>query len=65
MCATGYSIDYATRLAKILAIKIGLPTYVGCSMSFAGIMPEEEMEGLNRVVEEVMAKFRDGHATEL
>jgi len=26
-------------------------------MSFAGITPEEEMEGFNRIVKEVMLKF--------
>lgn len=57
LCATGSSIEYATRLAKILARKTGLPVYVGCSISFAGTTPDEEMEGLTRVVGEVMVQF--------
>lgn len=46
-------------MSKILARKTNLPVYVSCSMNFAGITPEEEMEGLTRVVEEVMAKFNN------
>lgn len=34
-----------------------LPVYVGCSMSFAGIVPEEEIEGLTLIVDEIMARF--------
>lgn len=64
LCATGSSIDYAIRLAKILARKIGLPTYVGCSINFAGIMPEEEIEGLSRVVDEIMTKFEGSQAAQ-
>ncbi|KAJ9655058.1 hypothetical protein H2198_005999 [Neophaeococcomyces mojaviensis] len=60
LSSTGSSIDYATRLSKILARKMKLPVYVGCSMSFAGITPEEEIEGLTRIVEEVMAQFNNG-----
>ncbi|KAK5954987.1 hypothetical protein OHC33_003666 [Knufia fluminis] len=63
LCATGSSIDYATRLSKILARRMRLPVYVGCSMSFAGITPEEEMEGLGRVVSEIMAKFESSKTT--
>lgn len=40
-----------------------LPVYVGCSMSFAGITPEEEMEGLGRIVSEIMAKFESSKTT--
>lgn len=57
LCSSGYSIDYATRLSKILARKMKMPVYIGCSMSFAGIVPEEELEGLTRIVHEIMAVF--------
>lgn len=57
LCESGSSIEYATRVSKILARKTNLPTYVSCSMNFAGITPEEEMEGLTRVIEEVMTRF--------
>jgi len=42
-----------------------LPVYVGCSMSFVGITPEEEMEGLARIVEEIMARFNVAKNTHL
>lgn len=51
-------MDFTTRLAKILARKLGKPVYVGNSTSFAsagmGGTVEEEMEGFRRVVEVVM-----------
>lgn len=52
------SLDFATRMAKVLARKTGRAAYVGSSVSFAdGVMGgnvEEEMEGFRRVVEAVM-----------
>ncbi|CAI6336255.1 unnamed protein product [Periconia digitata] len=52
------TLDFTTRLAKLLARKLGKPVYVGNSMSFAnagmGGTVEEEMEGFRRVVEAVM-----------
>ncbi|KAF2143339.1 uncharacterized protein K452DRAFT_225325 [Aplosporella prunicola CBS 121167] len=52
------TLDVATRLAKILAKRTAMPTYVGNSVSFAsagaGGSVEEEMEGVRRVVEVVM-----------
>ncbi|GAB7353220.1 hypothetical protein MBLNU459_g3740t1 [Dothideomycetes sp. NU459] len=52
------SLDFATRLAKILARKTGRAVYVGSSVSFAdagnGGNVDEEMEGFRRVVETVM-----------
>lgn len=57
LCESGSSIEYATRVSKILARKTKLPAYVSCSMNFAGITPDEEIEGLTRVIEEIMMKF--------
>jgi hypothetical protein len=52
------TIDFTTRLAKLLARKLKKPVYVGNSMSFSsagmGGTVEEEMEGFKRVVEVVM-----------
>ncbi|KAI5851118.1 hypothetical protein DFP73DRAFT_590393 [Morchella snyderi] len=52
------TLETATRIGKILAKRLGLPVYVGNSMSFSaaggGGMVEEEMEGVRRVVECVM-----------
>ncbi|EDU43457.1 hypothetical protein PtrSN002B_000432 [Pyrenophora tritici-repentis] len=55
----GSTLDFTTRLAKVLARKTGKPVYVGNSSSFAsagmGGTVEEEMEGFRRVVEVVMS----------
>jgi hypothetical protein len=57
LSTSGSSIDYATRLAKILARRMKSPVYVGCSMNFAGTTTEEEMEGLTAVVGQIMDKW--------
>jgi len=52
------NLDFTTRLAKLLARKVGKPVYVGNSISFAstgmGGTVEEEMEGFRRCVDVVM-----------
>lgn len=55
------SLDFTTRLAKILARRSGKPTYVGNSMVLtdgmgAGPTVEEEMEGLGKIVDVVMGE---------
>ncbi|KAL3425963.1 hypothetical protein PVAG01_02754 [Phlyctema vagabunda] len=56
------SVEFTTRLAKLLARKTGKATYVGNSISFAsagmGGTVEEEMEGFKKVVEVVMAEVK-------
>jgi len=51
------TLDFATRLSKLLARRTGKPVYVGNSTSFAsagmGGTVEEELEGVKRVVEVV------------
>lgn len=65
LCTTLYGssssssqLDFATRMARIIARKTGKPTYVGNSVSFAstgrGGAVEEEMDGLHRCIEVVM-----------
>ncbi|KAJ4991833.1 hypothetical protein SVAN01_02683 [Stagonosporopsis vannaccii] len=53
------TLDFTTRLSKVLARRTGKPIYVSSSMSFVnagmGGTVEEEMEGFKRVVEVVMA----------
>lgn len=53
------SIEYTTRVAKILARRMGKPVYVGCSIDphGLGLTVEEEMEGLTQFVKVVMEKF--------
>ena len=49
------TLEFTTRLAKLLARRTQLPTYVGNSISFAstglGGTVEEEMDAFKRVVE--------------
>lgn len=58
------TVEFTTRLAKLLARKTGKPVYVGNSISFAsagmGGTVEEEMEGFKKVVEVVMGKVGSG-----
>ncbi|KAL4934421.1 proteasome assembly chaperone 4 family protein [Aspergillus undulatus] len=51
--------EYATRIAKILARRMGAPVYLGCSIDpvALGLLPEEEMEGLTGIVDKVMMKW--------
>jgi hypothetical protein len=55
------SVEFTTRLAKLLARRTKRPVYVGNSISFAGAgmggTVEEEMEGFKKVVEVVMQEF--------
>ncbi|KAL8770984.1 MAG: hypothetical protein Q9209_003403 [Squamulea sp. 1 TL-2023] len=48
------SIEFANRVAKILARRTGKPNYVGCSVVFGNPSVEEEMAGVRAVVEEVL-----------
>jgi hypothetical protein len=54
LTTTPDTIEYATRLAKILARRLGIPVYVGCSVRVEGWTVEEEMEGLSVVVGKVV-----------
>lgn len=53
------TIDFATRLAKVLSRRTGKAAHVGSSVSFEasaqGGIVEEEMEGFRRVVGAVIA----------
>ena len=53
------SIDHATRTARILARKTGMPVYVGCSIDFSELVVEEQMEGLTKIIETVMEKWEE------
>ncbi|KAI1093979.1 hypothetical protein F5B19DRAFT_97275 [Rostrohypoxylon terebratum] len=56
------TIEFTTRLAKILARKTQMPVYVGNSISFAstglGGTVEEEMEALKKIVEVSFEKLQ-------
>ncbi|THC90015.1 hypothetical protein EYZ11_010529 [Aspergillus tanneri] len=53
------SVEYTTRVAKILARRMGIPVYVGCSLdpTALGLTVEEEMEGLAKIVDVIMARW--------
>ncbi|KAJ5099903.1 hypothetical protein N7532_006904 [Penicillium argentinense] len=53
------SIEYTTRVAKIITRRIGMPIYVGCSIdtNALGLQVEEEMEGLTHIVNLVVEKY--------
>ena len=51
------SIDFATRVAKIVARKTSKPTYVGCSAAFPAATVEEELEGVRAAIEAIMGEL--------
>lgn len=57
---TAANIEFTTRLAKILARRMSQPVYVGCSLDpgILGLMVEEEMEGLSRIVDVMTGQWR-------
>ena len=63
LCTTLYAqqgtLDFATRVAKIVAKRIARPVYVGWSGELGGIgrQVDEEMEGVRKVVEGIMGVF--------
>ncbi|KAK3984791.1 hypothetical protein QBC44DRAFT_387259 [Cladorrhinum sp. PSN332] len=50
LCDEEATVEFTTRLAKLIARKMGMPVYVGCSVSFVST-------GLGGSVEEVMEAF--------
>ncbi|RAL16721.1 proteasome assembly chaperone 4 family protein [Aspergillus homomorphus CBS 101889] len=60
------SLEYTTRVAKILARRLRVPVYVGSSIDPAslGLQVEEEMAGLRRIVEEVVRRWEEGEKKE-
>ncbi|BDD57255.1 hypothetical protein MPDQ_002921 [Monascus purpureus] len=55
------SVEYATRTAKILARRMGVPVYVGCSIdaSGLGLIVEEEMDGFKKIVGVIMKRWEE------
>ncbi|KAI4123793.1 MAG: hypothetical protein LQ338_005097 [Usnochroma carphineum] len=54
------SIDFATRVAKILARRTGKPVYVGCSIVLGNPTVEEEVAYVRAAVGEAMKVLGDG-----
>lgn len=51
------TIDHASRIAKILAQRMNVPVYVGCSMKLSGLMVEEQLGSLRELAEVIMEKW--------
>ncbi|KAK4453121.1 hypothetical protein QBC34DRAFT_376573 [Podospora aff. communis PSN243] len=62
LCTVEPTIEFTTRLAKLVSKKTQLPTYVGNSISFAstalGGSVEEEMEAFQKVAALVLSKLQ-------
>ncbi|KAK3308235.1 uncharacterized protein B0T15DRAFT_102521 [Chaetomium strumarium] len=62
LCTVEPTIEFTTRLAKLLARKTQRPTYVGNSISLAstglGGTVEEEMEAFQKVVEVTLSQLQ-------
>ncbi|KAF2665605.1 hypothetical protein BT63DRAFT_482531 [Microthyrium microscopicum] len=56
------TIDFATRLAKVLAKRSGLPTYVGNSVSFASMSRggdfQDETTAFGQIVQVVLEQIK-------
>lgn len=60
------SVEYTIRIAKILARRMTVPVYVGCSIdpTALGLLVEEEMEGLTKIVEVIMQRWEQSRKWE-
>ncbi|KAE8146918.1 hypothetical protein BDV25DRAFT_43754 [Aspergillus avenaceus] len=58
---TSANVEYTTRVAKILARRMQVPVYVGCSIDPVALelMVEEEMEGLTQIVDVIMKRWEE------
>ncbi|KAK3350867.1 hypothetical protein B0H65DRAFT_101312 [Neurospora tetraspora] len=67
LCTVEPTLEFTTRLAKLITRRTQLPTYVGNSASFAsaglGGTIEEEMEAFKQVAELVLSKLKSANAT--
>ncbi|KAF6835778.1 hypothetical protein CPLU01_04055 [Colletotrichum plurivorum] len=60
------TLEFTTRMAKLLAKRAGMPVYVGCSVNLGGsamgLSVEEEMEAFRAVVDVVTARLKGSQA---
>ena len=54
------SIEFATRVAKIIAKRTKKPTYVGCSVVLEGATADEEMEVTQVTIDGILKVLGDG-----
>ncbi|KAK1469554.1 hypothetical protein CMEL01_01321 [Colletotrichum melonis] len=56
------TLEFTTRMAKLLAKRANMPVYVGCSINLGGaamsLSVEEEMEAFQAIVDVVTAKLK-------
>ncbi|KAK1529450.1 hypothetical protein CPAR01_11762 [Colletotrichum paranaense] len=56
------TLEFTTRMAKLLAKRANMPVYVGCSINLGGaamsLSVEEEMEAFRAIVDVVTAKLK-------
>ncbi|KAJ0298486.1 hypothetical protein COL516b_009867 [Colletotrichum fioriniae] len=56
------TLEFTTRVAKLLAKRANMPVYVGCSINLGGaamsLSVEEEMEAFRAIVDVVTAKLK-------
>lgn len=53
------SVDFATRVAKIVARRTGKPTYIGCSVAFENATVEDEIASTKAAVDGIMIMLDD------
>lgn len=54
------SIEFATRIAKIIAKRTKKPTYVGCSVGLERATVDEEMEAMQVAVDGILTGLQNG-----
>lgn len=54
------SIEFATRIAKIIAKRTKKPTYVGCSVVLERATVDEEMEAMQAAVDGILTGLQGG-----
>lgn len=54
------SVEFATRIAKIIAKRTKKPTYVGCSVVLERATVDEEMEAMQAAVDGILTGLQIG-----
>ena len=57
------TIEFCTRVAKIIAKRTKKPSYVGCSVSLEGATVEEEMEAMQVAIDGILQGLGDENCT--
>ena len=57
------TVEFCTRVAKIIAKRTQKPSYVGCSVSLEGATVEEEMEAMQVAIDGILQGLGDESRT--